>query len=74
MTLPAPVKKFMWDVDQQELSLTAHRAFIISRLTEKGDWRAVQWLKKQYGVSAIKQIVAHSKNTSRRTKNFWQIA
>ena len=74
MVISPAVKKFLWDVNTRELDLQEHRGFIITRLTEKGDWPAVRWLKKQYGLAAIKQVVARSKNTSLKTKSFWKIA
>ncbi len=74
MTLPSSLKKFLWDVEPSELNSTTHRAFIITRLAEKGDWTAVRWLKKHYGIPTIKRIVAGSKNTSVKTKSFWKIA
>lgn len=74
MTFPHSIKKFLWDVDPATLDRAEHSAFIITRLADKGDWPAVRWLKKEYGLAAIKQVVAGSRNTSPKTKSFWRLA
>jgi hypothetical protein len=72
MQMPKDLKGILWDVDVKSLETTKHKRFLISRITEKGSWQAVQWLKKQYTLVDIKRTVASSKNTSARTKNFWK--
>lgn len=73
MTIPNHVKKIFWDVDTRALDARRDERYIITRVAEKGAWSDVRWLKKNYGVKKIKKAVAASRNTSVKTKNFWQL-
>ena len=49
-----------------------YRAFIFSRLAEKGDCDVVKWLKRRFSTSEIKESVARSKIVTGKTKRFWE--
>lgn len=73
MNFPKHVQKILWDVEPRALDLRRHKKFIITRVAEKGAWSDVRWLKKNFGLRAIQHAVATSRNTSVKTKNFWQL-
>lgn len=73
MILPTHVKQILWDVDARTLDAKRHKKFIITRIAEKGAWSDVHWLKKTFGISAIKKAVTGSRNTSAKTKSFWKL-
>lgn len=73
MKLSKHLKQIFWDVDPRVIDLKRHKRFIITRVAEKGAWADVVWLKKQFGVPTIKKTVKTSRNTSLKTKNFWQL-
>lgn len=73
MILPKSIKKLFWDTDTRGLKKKKSSGFVISRVADKGGLADVKWLKKKFGKKAIKHAVAHSRNVSLKTKNFWNI-
>lgn len=73
MIIPNHVKIILWDVDTRTLDIKRDNRYIITRVAEKGAWSDVCWLKETYGIKKIKEAVAASRNTSVKTKNFWQL-
>lgn len=70
--LPRFLKKYFWDVNFSELSKENYSSFIIERILEYGDERAVKWMKKNFNISEIKNVICKSKNLSQKSANFWQ--
>lgn len=64
------LKKYFWDVDFKELDLNKDQVYILKRILEYGDERAVAWAWKNFGkkywVEALK-----SREVSPVTRNFW---
>lgn len=72
MLLPTFLKSVFWDVSSKEIDLEKDKNYVIARIAEKGKLKDVQWMKKTYGVPAIRRVVKNSRNVSLKTKNFWQ--
>lgn len=72
-TLPKFLKKYFWDIEFQRLEKKAHSHFIIERILEYGDKRAMKWLKSHFEQKEIKNVLYNSKNISPRSANFWQL-
>lgn len=66
------LKKYFWDVDFLKLDKKNHSHFIIERILEYGDRRAIKWLKNNFRLNEIKKVIYESKNISLRSANFWQ--
>ncbi len=64
------IKKYFWDVDFKSLKLKNKRIYILKRLLEYGDQKAIKWawlnFSKQEWNDALK-----SREVSPATKNFW---
>ena len=73
MRIPRKMQPIFWDINVKEIDEEKHQNFLITRITEKGRWSDVLWLKKRYPLNVIKEVVAKSRNTSKKTKNFWKI-
>jgi len=72
--IPKSIIPSLWDVPNPEkIDIKKYQSFIIARVAEKGGWDDIQWLKKTYGVAAIRRVVAKSRNVGKKTKNFWKI-
>ena len=69
--VPQSLKPILWDVDLASLDVKKDKDFIIKRVTDKGRWDDVVWLKTQYVIDDIIDVVKKSKNISKKTKNFW---
>jgi len=69
--LPLFLKKYFWDVDFKKLDPKKSPGYIIVRLLEFGDERAIRWLLKAFSKKIIKQTVMTSRGLSPRTASFW---
>ena len=69
--IPQSLKPILWDVDLASLDVEKDKDFIIKRVADKGRWDDVVWLKTQYVIDDIIDVVKKSKNISKKTKNFW---
>jgi hypothetical protein len=72
-SIPGFLKKYFWDVDFLKLDKNKHSYFIIERILEYGDKKALKWLKENFEEKAIKNVLLTSKNLSPKTANFWQL-
>jgi len=71
--LPKFLKKYFWDVEFSKLNKTVHSQFIIERILEYGDEKAVRWLRENFSPQKIKNVLTTSKTLSQKSANFWQI-
>lgn len=71
--LPKFLNKYFWDVDFSKLNKKDYSQFIIERILEYGDEKAVKWMRKNFELEEIKQILQQSKNLSLKSANFWQL-
>ncbi len=71
--MPSFLKEYFWDVDFSKLDKKKHSQFIIERILEYGNRKAVAWLKKNFELPKIKKILCDSKNLSAKSANFWHI-
>lgn len=69
--LPAFLKRYFWDVPFAELHPRRSRTFVLERILEYGDQRAVRWMDEQFDQRAIRETVARSQRLSVRSANFW---
>lgn len=70
-SIPSQFHRFFWDTDPAAIDLHRHATYIIARVLEIGNLRAVWWLQLQYPTSAILQVLASSKGLSARSRRFW---
>ena len=71
--IPNFLKNYFWDVDFSKLNKKDHSEFIIERILEYGDKKEIKWMKKEFKLSQIKNVLQASRNLSRKSANFWQI-
>lgn len=71
--LPDFLDQLFWDTDLNNIDLTSHAGFVISRILEKGSWQHVNWLFKNFSQEQIKQVVSFSHNISQATANLWHL-
>jgi|YelNatPaOPRAMG01_1025707.scaffolds.fasta_scaffold41291_3 hypothetical protein len=73
MKLPLFLKKYFWDVDFSSLDFEHNPDFVIARILEYGDMKAVRWMRKSVDEKKIKKIVEESRQLSRKSANFWSL-
>ncbi|MDP2967236.1 MAG: hypothetical protein Q8N87_02405 [bacterium] len=70
--IPKSLKKYFWDVDFSKLDKKNYSQFIIERILEYGDERAIKWMRENFKLNQIKNVLQQSKNISRKSANFWR--
>lgn len=71
--IPQSLKPFFWDVDFEGLSVRNSSHFIISRLMEHGDEKALPFLMRTYSRDELRETVKMSRSISRRSRRFWAL-
>lgn len=71
--LPGYLKKYFWEVDFGKLDYKKKSDFVIKRILEYGDEKAVRWMFENYTRQRIKRVLCKYRGYSRKTANFWGI-
>ncbi len=69
--LPGFLKQYFWDVNFDKINPEKSSMFILERVLDKGDMKAIRWLFRKYNKQDVKQLLISSKNLSPLTSNFW---
>ena len=72
MKPPAFLKPFFWDVSFEDLDVRADYYFILERLLESGNDRALRWVLEQYEDGELLEVVKTSPRLSAKTGSFWR--
>lgn len=71
--MPVFLKKYFWDVDFSGLDFERNPDYVIARILEYGDARAIRWMLKSADKKKIEKIVEESRQLSRKSANFWSL-
>ncbi len=71
--LPKFLKKYFWDVEFKNIDLQKRKVFILRRILEYGDERAVAWMWKNFKKSEIKNVLTNYRGFSEKSANFWAL-
>ncbi len=71
--LPVFLEKYFWDVDFRKVDPEKSRAYILRRILEYGDQRAVTWMWRKFEKSEIKDTVSRYRGYSQKSANFWAL-
>ncbi len=71
--LPFFIKKYFWDVDFPKLQKKIHAQFIIERILEYGDEKAVKWLFQHFTRSEIRRTLTKRRDISPLSANYWSL-
>lgn len=69
--LPKSFKQYFWDVDFEKVNLEKSRPFILKRLLDRGDTKAITWVRQHYTTADIKNLLLTTRDLSAKTANFW---
>ncbi|MBN2246339.1 MAG: hypothetical protein JW755_10895 [Candidatus Aminicenantes bacterium] len=64
---------FFWDIDPTHFDIRKYRDYIIERLLELGDEKAVHWLFMNYSEREIRKVLLMSRSLSVKSRRFWEI-
>lgn len=73
MKLPSYLKKYFWDTDFAKLDPEKNRLYILSRIFEYGDVKAVRWALAHFAKEDIKKTLRESRALSPKSGNFWAL-
>lgn len=69
--IPAYLHKYFWEVDIKKIDKNKSKDYIIARILEYGDIKALRWLLQNYQARSIKNVLMKSRQFSEKTANFW---
>ncbi len=69
--LPNSFKKYFWDVDFEKINFEESKTFVLKRILDRGDDKAIIWLSKHYTKADIKKLLLTTRDLSPKTANFW---
>jgi len=71
--LPDFLEPYFWEVDFSRLRLPERQTYVIERVLEFGDDRAIRWLKETFPPATIADVVCHSRRISKNTASLWAL-
>jgi len=72
-SLPNFLKKYFWDIEFSKLDKKNHTSFIVERVLEYGDERAIKWLFKYFKKSELKETLTKRQDISPLSANYWSL-
>lgn len=69
--LPKFLKKYFWDVDFGALDLAKNRVFVLKRMLEYGDEKAVAWMWIHFKKDEVKNALCRFRGYSKKSANYW---
>lgn len=69
--LPVFLKPYFWDVDFNKIDPEKSKMFILKRVLDRGNDKAIRWLLKHYTKEDIRQLLLTTRDLSAKTANFW---
>ena len=66
-------REFFWDTDPARLDLQQNKQYVIDRILELGDEKAVVWLFSIYSRSDIRKALQRSRNISKKSTQYWKM-
>jgi len=64
---------YFWDSDPSALDIRLNQTYIIERLLDLGDEKAVHWLFKTYSRVEVAEVLRSSRSISPKSRLFWTL-
>ncbi|GAB4529265.1 MAG: hypothetical protein Kow0063_06170 [Anaerolineae bacterium] len=71
--LPDFLRPYFWEVDFDRLRLPEREVYVIERVLEYGEDRAIRWLKATVPPEKLAEVVRRSRRLSPNTANLWSL-
>jgi len=71
--LPEFLKKYFWDVEFEKIDLEKKGVYVLRRILNYGDEKAVAWMYKNFKKSEIKNGLANFRGYSQKSANYWAL-
>lgn len=73
MNKPKFLKKYFWDIDFAKLDMKTHSQYVLERILEYGDEKAVRWMEKNFTKDEVADILFHFRGLSPKSANYWAV-
>lgn len=71
--LPKFLKSYFWEIDFEALDADKYPRYVIKRILEYGNERAIRWMGRNFELDEIKSVVCKTRDLSIRSTNFWAV-
>lgn len=71
--LPQFLKKYFWDAPFEKLDLHKNREYVLKRILDHGDEKAVAWMYGNFEKSEIKKALSDFRGYSQKSANYWAL-
>ena len=71
--LPKFLKQYFWDVDFEKLDYTKYPKYVIGRILEHGDEKAISWMKNTFSRRDIVDALTINRELTEKSANFWAV-
>ncbi len=72
-SLPKFLKKYFWDIDFKKLDVEKFRLYIVSRILNYGDEKAIEWMNRHFRRDEQIRVLCTTRDISLRSANFWAL-
>ncbi|MBI4079491.1 MAG: hypothetical protein HY429_04325 [Candidatus Levybacteria bacterium] len=69
--LPEFLRPYFWDVAFDKIDVTKYPQFVLKRVLDRGDTKAVLWAITLFDNNSIAELITTSRDLSAKTANFW---
>jgi len=70
-SLPKFLHRYFWDIEAKKLNPQKRPQYVIQRLLEMGDQKAIRWLRKNFSKTQIITTLKERRGFSPKTAGFW---
>lgn len=70
---PKFLKEYFWDIDFEKLDIENHHFYVITRILNYGDKKAIQWMNRHFDKSEQIQTLCVRRDMSLQSANFWAL-
>ena len=71
--LPKFLKQYFWDVDFEKLDYTKYPKYVIIRILEYGNEKAISWMKNIFSRRDIVDALISTRELTEKSANFWAV-
>jgi len=71
--LPEFLQKYFWDVDFGKLDPEKKRIYILKRVLNDGDEKAVAWAWKKFSKAELREALVGYRGYSLKSANYWAL-
>lgn len=69
---PKFLKKYFWDIDFEKLKVDKRRQFVLKRILEYGDEKAVNWMAGNFSKAEVSHLLSFAR-IEPKSANFWAV-